>query len=120
MIDHIGISTANAEKIIAFYTGVLATLGIEKKAEYPGSAGYGRGDKITFWIGHSELAPSGMHLAFSADSHRAVDAFYQAALAAGASDNGEPGLRPHYHENYYAAFVVDPDGNNIEAVCHNN
>lgn len=61
-----------------------------------------------------------MHIAFSADSHREVDSFYQAALAAGAANNGEPGLRPHYHGNYYAAFVVDPDGNNIEAVCHKN
>jgi catechol 2,3-dioxygenase-like lactoylglutathione lyase family enzyme len=71
-----------------------------------------------FWISPGRLPPTGVHLAFAAKNRAAVNAFYNAAIAAGGTDNGAPGLRPHYHENYYGAFVRDRDGNNIEAVCH--
>jgi predicted lactoylglutathione lyase len=89
--------------------------------EYTGGAavfGYGVPPKPDFWV--SEGAPNEprVHVAFRADTHEQVDAFYQAALAAGGKDNGGPGPRPHYHENYYGAFVLDPDGHNVEAVCH--
>ncbi|QBK05915.1 VOC family protein [Hylemonella gracilis] len=118
MIDHIGLRTAQFERSKTFYTHALAPLGITPQVEYPGGVGYGRAGVPMFWIGQSEQAPSSMHLALTAPDPAAVRAFYQAALAAGASDNGAPGLRPDYHARYYAAFVIDPDGNNIEAVCH--
>jgi catechol 2,3-dioxygenase-like lactoylglutathione lyase family enzyme len=82
------------------------------------ACGYGRGQNPFFWFGDNEKVGAGFHVAFTADSRQLVDAFYQAALAAGGTDNGEPGLRPHYHPNYYGAFVLDPDGHNVEAVCH--
>ena len=81
-------------------------------------AGFGEGDKAYFWIGTAAKAKGGAHVAFTTANRGAVDAFYASALRAGGRDNGKPGLRPHYHDNYYAAFVLDPDGNNIEAVCH--
>ncbi|GCF95031.1 glyoxalase [Enterococcus florum] len=115
MIDHLSIGVTDLVKSKAFYQQVLAPLGYSVKIEmehgvcFSSSAG-------DLWIVKSQ--PAKTHFAFRADDHAAVDAFYQAAIAAGGTDNGAPGLRPHYHENYYAAFVIDPDGYNVEAVCH--
>ena len=96
----------------------LAPLGYAMLMEFEQFAGFGVAPKPDFWIGHG--APNGprVHVAFRADSRAIVDAFHKAAIAAGGRDNGPPGLRPHYHDNYYGAFVLDPDGHNIEAVCH--
>jgi predicted lactoylglutathione lyase len=78
----------------------------------------GKNNKPSLWLHESKEKPAQLHLAFAADNRRQVDAFHEAALAAGGKDNGQPGLRPHYHANYYGAFVIDPDGHNVEAVCH--
>lgn len=80
--------------------------------------GFGASEKPFFWLGESEDASGPLHIAFAAPNRAGVDAFYEAALKAGGTDNGAPGLRPHYHANYYGAFVLDLDGNNVEAVCH--
>jgi catechol 2,3-dioxygenase-like lactoylglutathione lyase family enzyme len=121
MIDHVGISVTDYARSRAFYNAALEAVGIKLMAEFgdkPGehAGGYGK-DVPTFWLGDGS-AGGGTHVAFTADSRAAVDAFYAAALAAGGRDNGGPGLRTLYHPNYYAAFVYDPDGHNIEAVCH--
>jgi catechol 2,3-dioxygenase-like lactoylglutathione lyase family enzyme len=126
MIDHVGFAVADAERSKRFYEQALAPLEIglimtvpPDKTEAGGTAhGFGADDKPFFWVGDNERVGEGTHVAFAVDSRAKVDAFYQAALAAGGRDNGAPGLRPHYHPNYYAAFVFDPDGNNIEAVSH--
>ena len=125
MIDHTGVAVSDLSKSKAFYTAALQPLGIELlmevTAEQTGAGahvGFGAADKAFFWIGDHGSPCSGIHIAFAAGSRAQVDQFYHAALKAGGKDNGEPGLRPHYHENYYGAFVFDPDGNNIEAVCH--
>jgi catechol 2,3-dioxygenase-like lactoylglutathione lyase family enzyme len=118
MIDHIGLRTAQFEASKQFFISALAPLGIAPKVEYRGGVGFARGDAPTFWLVESTLAPSSMHLALQAPNRAAVDAFYVAAMAAGATDNGGPGIRADYHANYYAAFVIDPEGNNVEAVCH--
>jgi catechol 2,3-dioxygenase-like lactoylglutathione lyase family enzyme len=126
MIDHVGFAVADAERSRRFYEQALAPLGISlimsvtpDQTEAGGTAhGFGADDKPFFWIGDNERVGEGTHVAFAVDSRAKVEAFYQAALAAGGRDNGPPGLRPHYHPNYYAAFVFDPDGNNIEAVSH--
>jgi catechol 2,3-dioxygenase-like lactoylglutathione lyase family enzyme len=118
MIDHVTAKVADVEQGKSFYRQALAPLGYSLQAEFPGAAGFGTGQGVPdFWIGSNEERGA-THIAFSAKDRGAVDAFYEAATAAGGKDNGAPGLRPHYHENYYAAFVHDPDGNNIEAVCH--
>ena len=127
MIDHIGMSVRDIAGATEFFRKALAPLGIgvvmEVSAEDTGSGaavGFGANWKPFFWIGGG-FHPAGdqhIHVAFTAPSREAVDAFYAAAIAAGGKDNGPPGLRPHYHENYYGAFVLDADGNNIEAVCH--
>ena len=127
MIDHIGMPVSNIARATEFYLKALAPLGIaivmEVSAEETGAGaavGFGSAGKPFFWIGEG-FRPSGdhhIHVAFAAQSRAAVDAFYVAAIAAGGKDNGPPGLRPHYHANYYGAFVLDADGNNIEAVCH--
>ena len=124
MLDHIGIAVTNYKKSRAFYDKALAPLGItlvmEVTAEQTGNhpaAGYGSDHKPYFWIGGNETAAR-VHVAFTAKNRAMVDAFYKVALAADGKDNGGPGLRPHYHPNYYGAFVLDPDGHNIEAVCH--
>jgi catechol 2,3-dioxygenase-like lactoylglutathione lyase family enzyme len=118
MIDHIGLRTNQFDKLAAFYEKALAPLGYSKLVQFDDAAGFGRDKKPSFWLGASDGAVSSLHIAFVSPTRAAVKAFYDAALAAGARDNGKPGLRPDYHANYYAAFVIDPDGNNIEAVCH--
>ena len=125
MLDHTGIAVADLDRSKAFYTRALSPLSIglvvEVTAEQTGRdahVGFGADGKPFFWIG-SGVRPSGpVHFAFTAQSRAQVDAFYGAALATGGRDNGAPGLRPHYHASYYGAFVFDPDGNNIEVVCH--
>jgi catechol 2,3-dioxygenase-like lactoylglutathione lyase family enzyme len=125
MIDHTTFAVSNLEHSKDFYTQSLAPLGIvllmNVTADRTGGrafAGFGANGKPFFWIGDGAQPVTGVHIAFRAPSRTAVDAFYANALAAGGKDNGPPGLRPYYHPNYYGAFVLDPDGNNIEAVCH--
>jgi catechol 2,3-dioxygenase-like lactoylglutathione lyase family enzyme len=134
MIDHLGIPVSDIARATEFYLKALRPLGygivMQVSAEETGhgpAVGFGppgpesdfQSGKPSFWIGE-EPTPGGshVHVAFLAPSRASVDAFYEAALAAGAKDNGPPGLRPQYHANYYGAFVFDLDGNNIEAVCH--
>ena len=117
MIDHIGIAVSDFEKSVAFYTKALEPLGYTLVMTWQQNAGFGRAGKPDFWIGKG--APQGsIHVAFKAAGRAQVRAFYEAAIAAGGKDNGGPGVRPHYHEHYYGAFVHDLDGHNIEAVCH--
>lgn len=120
LIDHIGIAISDYAKSKRFYTQALAPLNIELIVEIQGWAGFGKGDKAEFWFGPDATVQSPMHIAFAADSREKVDLFYAAAMVAGAKDNGKPGLRDIYHAHYYGAFVIDPDGHNIEAVCHRN
>ncbi|MDF2982750.1 MAG: hypothetical protein K0Q69_2522 [Devosia sp.] len=121
-LDHVAISTADYPTSLAFYEKALAPLGIKTHMKFEGEEGNvaGLGSEQPFlWIGDGgKLTGGRVHLAFSAPNRAAVDAFHAAAIAAGGKDNGPPGLRPHYHATYYAAFVYDPDGHNIEAVCH--
>jgi catechol 2,3-dioxygenase-like lactoylglutathione lyase family enzyme len=126
-LDHIGINCSDYARSKAFYEKALAPLGISLVMEYGKAAGFGRDRKPDFWIGEGttrfqkpeQLAPiTPVHVSFVARSRAEVDAFHVAALAAGAKDNGKPGLRPEYHANYYGAFVIDPDGHNVEAVIH--
>jgi catechol 2,3-dioxygenase-like lactoylglutathione lyase family enzyme len=135
MIDHMTFRVSNIARSKAFYAAALAPLGysLTFEGEFDGSriVGYGyadermpEGKKIDTWLvdgpsPHGRHAiTTGCHLCWHAPSRAAVDAFYKAAITQGGKDNGAPGLRPHYHEQYYGAFVIDPDGNNIEAVCH--
>lgn len=118
MLDHIGLRTAAFEKSKKFFVAALAPLGLLPKVEYAGGVGFAKHGSPTFWLAESPLAPSSVHLAFTAPNRAAVDSFYEAAIAAGGRDNGKPGLRIDYHPSYYAAYVIDEDGNNIEAVCH--
>ena len=126
MIDHIGFPVSDYAKSKAFYTKALAPLGyslvMEVGADVTESrapaAGFGAGGKPDFWIGGEGGLEKPLHVAILAKDRASVDAFHRAALTAGGKDNGVPGLRPHYHANYYGAFVLDPDGHNIEAVCH--
>jgi catechol 2,3-dioxygenase-like lactoylglutathione lyase family enzyme len=124
MIDHIGIVVSDFEASKAFYDKALAPLGarllMTVPPEHTGGVrigGYGR-DRPVFWLREGRPGNVPQHIAFTAESRADVDAFHRAALAAGGRDNGAPGLRPHYHADYYGAFVFDPDGNNMEAVCH--
>lgn len=124
MLDHVGILVADWAKSRAFYDAAFAPLGYTMLAEVPEQftggvkvGGYGK-HKPDFWLTESEGVGPGRHYAFLAADHAEVDAFYAAAMANGGRDNGGPGPRPHYHEHYYGAFVIDPDGNNVEAVCH--
>ena len=118
MIDHTGVTVSDAAKSKAFYRAALAPLGYTVLMEFGEAAGFGVAPKPDFWIGEGKVAGSPGHVAFRAETRAVVDGFYRAAMAAGGRDNGPPGLRPHYHANYYGAFVLDPDGHNIEAVCH--
>lgn len=132
IIDHLNIGVTDAERSKLFYEQALTPLGLSlvlsipaEQAEEGGEQeklkgamhGFGRGHKPLFWILDNARVGDGMHFAFIAQNRKQVDAFYAAALAAGGKDNGAPGIR-RYHDNYYGAFVLDPDGINIEAVCH--
>ena len=122
MLDHIGIGVGAYDKSKAFYQAALAPLGYSLAMEYEGWAGFGRPGPLVehdlcFWIHGSEPPVAPVHVAFRAADRATVAAFHAAALAAGARDNGGPGLRTHYHPAYFAAFVLDPDGHNLEAVC---
>jgi catechol 2,3-dioxygenase-like lactoylglutathione lyase family enzyme len=118
IIDHIGLGVSDYDKSKEFFAKALAPLGIALLAEFHGWAGFGRAGKPEFWFGAQAQPNSSIHIAFLADNREQVRAFYAAALAAGGTDNGAPGIREHYHPNYYGAFVHGPDGHNIEAVCH--
>ena len=118
MIDHVTANVSDFDAAKGFYEQALKPLGYSVQMEFPGAAGFGTGEGIhDFWIGTHE-ARGATHVAFSAPDRKTVDAFHEAALAAGGRDNGPPGVRAHYHESYYAAYVHDADGNNVEAVCH--
>jgi len=125
MIDHVGFAVADAQRSRLFYEATLAPLGITllrtatpEQTEAGGTAhGFGRDGKSFFWVGDKERVGEGTHVAFAVDTRAEVDAFHVAALAAGGHDNGAPGVRMQYSPTYYAAFVLDPDGHNIEAVC---
>lgn len=125
MIDHTGINVADMARAKAFYSAVLAPLGIGVKLDFGEAVGFGRlqprqGEDPGggFWISQGAPHEPRVHVAFTAANSDTVIAFHQAALANGGRDNGAPGLRPHYHQGYFAAFVLDPDGYNIEAVFH--
>jgi catechol 2,3-dioxygenase-like lactoylglutathione lyase family enzyme len=118
MFDHVSLKVTDFERSKAFYDRALKPLGIERLyAEGPAAAGYGVRPKAFFWIGQHIDVQTGTHVAFPAPDRATVDRFHAEALAAGGRDNGAPGLRPNYHPDYYGAFVLDPDGHNIEAVC---
>jgi catechol 2,3-dioxygenase-like lactoylglutathione lyase family enzyme len=125
MLDHIGFAVSEFDRSKRFYETALAPLSIKLIMEVTpaqtglGShAGFGADGKAFFWIGNHGQPVKAMHIAFAAETRAAVDEFHREALRIGGRDNGAPGLRTHYHENYYGAFVLDPDGNNIEVVCH--
>lgn len=125
MLDHIGLTVSAFEPAKAFYDAALGVLGIgvvmSVSPEQTGGSthlGYGSEGRPYFWIGNAGPVTGSLHVAFTAKDRATVDAFYAAAMAAGGRDNGPPGIRAHYHPNYYGAFVLDPDGHNIEAVCH--
>lgn len=118
MFDHIGIPASNVEASETFFLRALAPLGVGVAMKGPHGSGLGKNGKPSLWLYESPAHPAPLHLAFKAERRSEVDAFYRAAMETGATDNGPPGLRPHYHPNYYAAFVIGPDGHNVEAVCH--
>ncbi len=118
IIDHIGLSVSNYEESKRFFLQALAPLGIGLVMEEHGWAGIGREGKPQFWFGQGDAPQKPMHIAFAAENRAQVRAFHEAALSAGGKDNGAPGIREHYHPNYYGAFIIGPDGHNIEAVCH--
>jgi len=124
MIDHTGLTVSDFAKSKDFYAKALAPLGYKVMMEFTAAQSgttdaAGLGDtKPDFWMAKGPPNSPRLHIAFAAKNRAAVDAFYKAALAAGGRDNGPPGIRAHYHPNYYGAFVLDPDGHNIEAVCH--
>jgi catechol 2,3-dioxygenase-like lactoylglutathione lyase family enzyme len=126
MLDHLSLGVRDLARARAFYDAALAPLGYRRGWDVEDASGYGSPEPhplgeqaLQFWIGHEPAgAALNGHVCFCARNRAAVDAFYKSALAAGARDNGAPGVRPHYHAHYYAAFVVDPDGHRLEAVCH--
>ena len=118
MFDHIGFGVTDLAASKAFFVKALQPLGVGLVMEGPYGVGLGKPGKPSLWLSPTQEKPSRLHIAITADSRAEVDAFYQAALAAGGTDNGPPGLRPHYHPHYYGAFVIGPDGHNVEAVCH--
>lgn len=124
MIDHMGIVVSDFIRSKDFFAQALAPLGYAMLMEFPASvtgrtdvAGFGEAGQPDFWLSKGTPNTPRVHVAFRVPSRKIVDAFHEAALAAGGIDNGAPGLRPHYHPDYYSAFVLDPDGHNIEAVC---
>jgi catechol 2,3-dioxygenase-like lactoylglutathione lyase family enzyme len=125
MIDHMGVGASNFSASKRFYDAALSALRYESVMEFTPEQsggyqgiGYGKDGKPFFWLSNDGPRGTGIHVAFAASDRAAVDAFYKAALSCGGRDNGAPGLRPHYHPHYYGAFVFDPDGINVEAVCH--
>jgi len=125
MIDHTGLTVSDPAKSRSFYERALAPLGYALLREIPKEftggkvvLGFGVAPKPDFWVAEGAPNTPRIHIAFRATDHAEVDAFYKAAIEAGGKDNGPPGPRPHYHEKYYGAFVLDPDGHNVEAVCH--
>lgn len=118
MFDHVGFGVTDLAASKAFYLRALAPIDARVVMEGPYGVGIGSQGKPSLWIHETPERPQPLHLAFAAASRAQVDAFYEAALAAGGRDNGAPGLRPHYHPDYYGAFVIGPDGHNIEVVCH--
>jgi catechol 2,3-dioxygenase-like lactoylglutathione lyase family enzyme len=121
-LDHLSLPVADLERSVAFYDKALAPLGLKRVKSAAGSVGYGLSHPV-FWLmarrqQGAASAGFGLHVALGAENRGAVDEFHRAALAAGGVDNGAPGLRPEYHPSYYGAFVLDPDGIKIEAVCH--
>lgn len=117
MLDHVTLRVHDLAASKAFYAALLAPLGYAVIAEYPEAIGLGAGGKPDFWLA-PDPAAAPQHLAFAAPTRAAVDAFHAAGLAAGGRDNGAPGLRVHYHPNYYGAFIDDPSGHHMEAVIH--
>ncbi len=119
MFDHIGLGVSDYAQSRAFYLAALAPLGVGIVMEGQYGLGLGTDGKPWFWLHQrDEPKPAPMHIALTAQTRADVDAFHRAGLAAGGKDNGAPGLRPQYHADYYGAFVIGPDGHNIEAVCH--
>jgi catechol 2,3-dioxygenase-like lactoylglutathione lyase family enzyme len=125
MIDHLGVPVTDYEKSKAFYLKALAPINYSLLLEFPAAvtgttdvAGFGENGKPDYWISKEAEIKGHIHVAFRVPNRALVDAFYEAAMAAGGTDNGAPGVRAIYHPNYYGAFVRDPDGHNIEAVCH--
>ncbi len=118
MFDHIGIGATDLDASKAFFLEALAPLGVGVVMAFPDAVGLGPPGKPALWLSPAGSTPAPLHLAFTADTRSKVDEFHRRAIAAGARDNGPPGLRPHYHPNYYAAFVIGPDGHNVEVVCH--
>jgi catechol 2,3-dioxygenase-like lactoylglutathione lyase family enzyme len=125
MIDHTGVIVSDFTRSKEFYRRALEPIGYRILAEFPAAmtgstdvAGFGVPPKPDFWIANGCPNVPPIHIAFRVENRALVQAFYQAALAAGGRDNGAPGPRPHYHEHYFGAFVLDPDGHNLEAVCH--
>jgi catechol 2,3-dioxygenase-like lactoylglutathione lyase family enzyme len=120
MFDHVGVNVADYERSKAFYEQALVPFGYGVVMDFPQwhACGFGKDGKPSFWVSQRDPHTTGTHVALAADDRATVDAFYAAAIAAGGTENGAPGIREHYHPTYYAAFVHDPDGNNVEAVCH--
>ena len=127
IVDHVGFGVSDYQGAKRFYTEALAPLGFtlvmevspeQNEGSKVWACGFGKNGKPEFWIGSDGKTTPPMHVAIVVDSRAEVRAFYEAALRAGGRDNGPPGLRPQYHANYYGAFVLDPDGHNLEAVCH--
>jgi catechol 2,3-dioxygenase-like lactoylglutathione lyase family enzyme len=118
MFDHVALNVSNAKKSKEFYEKALKPLGLGVVATFENWTGFGKGEKPQFWIVTREPVSRGAHLALTAPDRKSVDAFHAAAVAAGGKDNGKPGIRADYSPTYYAAFVHDPDGNNIEVVTH--
>jgi len=118
MLDHLGFGVSNVATSKRFFAAALAPLGVFVVMEGEHGLGLGKNGKPSLWLAPAEGPIGRMHIAFTAERRADVDAFYKAALSAGGKDNGSPGLRPNYHPNYYGAFVIGPDGHNVEAVCH--
>jgi catechol 2,3-dioxygenase-like lactoylglutathione lyase family enzyme len=124
MLDHITFGVTDFARSTSFYDRAFAPLGVKRLFDVPKEhtggvnvTGYGD-ERPWFWLAEEDATSGKLHVALRAASRAAVDAFFAAAVAAGGRDNGAPGVRPYYHPNYYGAFVLDPDGHNIEAVCH--
>ena len=118
MFDHLTLTVRDLQASSDFYAKALAPLGYSKQRDFGETLAFGPEGKPAFWLKQGPVPQSAMHLAFRSRDRRAVDGFHAAALKAGGHDDGAPGLREHYHPNYYGAFVIDPDGHHIEAVCH--